>query len=478
MTLADGRAIEGELFIDCSGFRGLLIEEKLGTGYEDWSRWLPCDRAVAVPTPLTGPPDHSPDRRRAAPAGNGASRCSTGWATASSIRARTWSREDAEELLLANLEGEPLAEPRHLSFTAGPAASRLERATSFRSGLSSGFVEPLESTSIHLVQSGIAKLLALFPDQRFNPVERDEYNRQMQDVFEDVRDFIILHYKATRRDDSEFWNYCRTMEVPDSLATKLELWRAKGRIFRQGRELFGTASWVAVLLGQGIVPEEQEPAAECDGPSVHVERDRPDAPKLSAHGRADADATPTSSRGTAPAAGCAGLSAQARTDHAACRPSRTAARCRGSARSSALRQPAVAAQAWKLMKRAGADAEDALVAGTAEAARLAVVEAVQDRIFGRGRAGAERPPSSSHSPSHKAKARLLPGSSRRSRRRRTAHSRAGERTIVGASTTRSSQPWSSFSSSTGSPTTDSPSGASAWPHSEVRSCTRFPSFLK
>ena len=138
-------------------------------------------------------------------------------------------------------------------------------------GLSSGFVEPLESTSIHLIQSGIAKLLALFPDRRFDPVERDEYNRQMQEVFEDVRDFIILHYKATRRDDSDFWRYCRTMEVPASLERKLELWRSKGRVFREGRELFGTPSWVAVLLGQGIFPEEQEPAAHAVDPATAAE---------------------------------------------------------------------------------------------------------------------------------------------------------------------------------------------------------------
>jgi tryptophan halogenase len=176
-------------------------------------------------------------------------------------------RSDAEALLLANLEAEPLAEPRHLSFTAG--RRRLAwKANVVSLGLSSGFVEPLESTSIHLIQSGIAKLLALFPDRRFDPVERDEYNRQMQDVFEDVRDFIVLHYKATRRDDSDFWKYCRTMDVPDSLAAKLELWRSKGRLFREGRELFGTASWVAVLLGQGIVPEEQEPALNAIDPAM------------------------------------------------------------------------------------------------------------------------------------------------------------------------------------------------------------------
>jgi tryptophan halogenase len=261
VTLADGRSVEGDLFIDCSGFRGLLIEEKLGTGYEDWSRWLPCDRAVAVQSALTGPPD--PFTRSTARA--------AGWQWRIPLQHRMGNglvyssahlaSEEADALLLANLESEPLGQLRHLSFTAG--RRRLAwNGNVVAMGLSSGFIEPLESTSIHLVQSGIAKLLALFPDRRFNPVERDEYNRQMQDVFEDVRDFIILHYKATRRDDSDFWNYCRTMDVPDKLVAKLELWRSKGRIFRQGAELFGTESWVAVLLGQGIVPEENEPAAE------------------------------------------------------------------------------------------------------------------------------------------------------------------------------------------------------------------------
>jgi tryptophan 7-halogenase len=260
VRLADGQTIAGELFIDCSGFRGLLIAEKLGTGYEDWSRWLPCDRAVAVPTGLTGPPD--PFTRATARA--------AGWQWRIPLQHRMGNglvyssahleRDDAEKLLLASLERESLAEPRHLSFTAG--RRRLAwNANVVSLGLSTGFIEPLESTSIHLVQSGIAKLLALFPDRTFNPVERDEYNRQLREVFEDVRDFIILHYKATRRDDSEFWNYCRTMDVPDKLAGKLELWRTKGRLFRDGYELFATPSWVAVLLGQGMVPADHEPAA-------------------------------------------------------------------------------------------------------------------------------------------------------------------------------------------------------------------------
>jgi tryptophan halogenase len=267
VTLTDGTEVAGDLFIDCSGFRGLLIEQTLATGYDDWSRWLPCDRAVAVPCGYSGQPD--PFTRSTAR--------SAGWQWRIPLQHRMGngyvyssahlSDADAEASLLASLEGEPLAEPRRLAFTAG--RRRLAwNANVVSLGLSSGFIEPLESTSIHLVQSGIVKLLALFPDRRFDPVERDEYNRQMKDVYEDCRDFIILHYKATRRSDSAFWDYCREMDVPDSLARKIELWRAKGRLFREGRELFGTPSWVAVMLGQGIVPEDTEPAADALDPAM------------------------------------------------------------------------------------------------------------------------------------------------------------------------------------------------------------------
>lgn len=267
VTLADGQSIAGDLFIDCSGFRGLLIEDTLKTGYVDWSHWLPCDRAVAAPCALPGPPD--PFTRSTAR--------SAGWQWRIPLQHRMGNglvyasayldRDAAEATLRANLEGELLAEPRHLAFTGG-RRRLFWNGNVVSLGLSSGFVEPLESTSIHFIQSGIAKLLALFPDKRFDPAERDEYNRQMAEVFEDVRDFIILHYKATRRDDSEFWNHCRTMTVPDSLAGKIALWDAKGRLFREGKELFGTASWVAVLLGQGVVPRDVEPAAAAIDPSM------------------------------------------------------------------------------------------------------------------------------------------------------------------------------------------------------------------
>lgn len=270
ITLADGSDIAGDLFIDCSGFRGLLIEEALKTGYEDWSRWLPCDRAVAIPSRYPGQPD--PFTRCTARA--------AGWQWRIPLQHRMGnglvysssniSDDDAEALVLANLEGEPLAAPRRLAFKAG--RRRLTwNANVISLGLSSGFIEPLESTSIHLIQSGIVKLLALFPDKRFNPVERNEYNRQMREIYEDARDFIILHYKATRRDDSDFWKHCQTMDVPDSLQRKLDLWQAKGRLFREHHELFGTASWVAVLLGQGVVPQGHEPAADALDPVMIAE---------------------------------------------------------------------------------------------------------------------------------------------------------------------------------------------------------------
>jgi tryptophan halogenase len=184
--------------------------------------------------------------------------------------------DEAERVLLANIEGQTTSEPRRLRFITGRRRECWSRNV-VSMGLSSGFVEPLESTSIHMIQSGIAKLIALFPDKRFNPVERKEYNRQMRELYEDVRDFIVLHYNATKRTDSEFWNQVKTMSIPDSLSEKLELFRAKARLFRDGFELFATPSWVAVCLGQHVTPETYEPAVDAldeDKISVALEQMR------------------------------------------------------------------------------------------------------------------------------------------------------------------------------------------------------------
>jgi tryptophan halogenase len=261
VKLADERTIEGELFIDCSGFRGLLIEQALETGYEDWTQWLPCDRAIAVPSRLSGPPD--PFTRSTAH--------DSGWQWRIPLQHRMGnghvyssahiSDDDAERVLLDNLEEEPLAAPRRLSFTTGRRKLAWNRNV-VSLGLSTGFVEPLESTSIHMIQAGIARLLQLFPDLRFNPLEREEYNRRIEQLFEWVRDFIILHYKATRRQDSEFWKQCAAMSIPASLEQKIEQFRNKGRVFAEGLELFNSTSWVSVMLGQQIIPEGYDPTVD------------------------------------------------------------------------------------------------------------------------------------------------------------------------------------------------------------------------
>lgn len=261
VKLGDGQTVPGELFIDCSGFRGLLIEQALETGYEDWTHWLPCDRAIAVPSKLSGPAD--PFTRSTAH--------SSGWQWRIPLQHRMGnghvyssahiSDDEAERVLLDNLEGEPLAEPRRLSFTTGRRKQAWNRNV-VSLGLASGFVEPLESTSIHLIQAGIARLINVFPDRRFNPLERDEYNRNMKKGFEWIRDFIILHYKATERDDSEFWNQCRDMDIPPGLSERIEHFRNKGRIFAEGVELFPVTSWVSVMMGQHIVPEDYDPVVD------------------------------------------------------------------------------------------------------------------------------------------------------------------------------------------------------------------------
>ena len=268
---ADGERIEADLFIDCSGFRGLIIEEALHAGYEDWTHWLPCDRALAVPSQSMAPP--TPYTRSTAG--------SAGWRWRIPLQHRVGngyvyssahlSDEAAREELLAGLDGPALADPRPLRFTTGRRRSQWVK-NCVALGLSSGFLEPLESTSIHLIQSGVSKLMAMFPDATFDPCLVAEYNRLSRIQFEQVRDFIILHYKASRRDDTAFWRQVRDMEVPETLARRMELFRSSGRFFRYEDELFAEASWIAVMLGQGIEPAVHDPLA--DGMDLDIVRKR------------------------------------------------------------------------------------------------------------------------------------------------------------------------------------------------------------
>jgi tryptophan halogenase len=261
VTMDDGRIVEADLFIDCSGFRGLLIEGALKTGYDDWSHWLPCDRAVAVPCERVSDP--VPYTRSTARTG--------GWQWRIPLQHRTGNgyvfssrfidEADATADLLGQLDGRPLADPRTLRFTTGRRRKAWNKNV-VALGLASGFIEPLESTSIHMVQSGIANLLALFPTRAFEQAETDRYNRVVAYEAERIRDFIVLHYNATQRTDSAFWDYVRTMSVPDSLAEKYEIFRSRGRVFRENEELFNDTSWFAVLTGQNIAPASYDPVAD------------------------------------------------------------------------------------------------------------------------------------------------------------------------------------------------------------------------
>jgi tryptophan 7-halogenase len=261
VVLESGARIEGDLFLDCSGFRGLLIEQVLESGFEDWSAWLPCDRAFAVACESSG--DFQPlTRSTARPAG---------WQWRIPLQNRTGngyvyssahvSDDEAAATLLANLDGAPLADPRPLRFKAGHRR-KAWIGNVVALGLAGGFLEPLESTSIHLVQSGVARLMTLFPTRRFDPLEVERYNRATTQEYVDIRDFLVFHYKATERDDSPFWNYCRTLEPPEGLAYKIDMFRRNGRVFREHDELFTETSWLSVMVGQGIEAGGYHPAAD------------------------------------------------------------------------------------------------------------------------------------------------------------------------------------------------------------------------
>jgi tryptophan halogenase len=252
VRLTDGREVDGDLFIDCSGMRALLIGDALGVGYEDWNHWLLCDRAQAVPS--AGVEPITPYVRCTADKGGWRwriplqHRVGNGYVYASQLLAD----EDAAEGLLANLDAEPLADPRIVRFRPGRRLKAWDRNV-IALGLSSGFLEPLESTSIHLIQTGIHRLLAMFPSAGFSAADIDEFNRQANTEYEDIRDFIIAHYKVTRRSGDPFWDHVREMDVPDSLKERLELFRSSGRFFKHNaQELFAEESWVQVLIGQGL----------------------------------------------------------------------------------------------------------------------------------------------------------------------------------------------------------------------------------
>ncbi|WP_300974938.1 tryptophan halogenase family protein [Sphingomonas sp. LHG3406-1] len=270
VVLDTGERIEGDLFIDCSGFRGLLIEEALGSGYEDWRRWLPCDRAVALPT--VGDANPLPYTRATALAAGWSWRIplqhrnGTGYVYCSAAL----SDDQAAEVITSRAEGEIIGDPRLLRFTPGRRRKMWNRNV-VALGLASGFIEPLESTSIHLIQAGISKLLAMLPDRGFNPVLEEEYNRLTQRQIEQVRDFVILHYKANERSDTDFWRQLAGMHIPDGLMGKITLFEENGRIFRHEDDLFSEASWVAVMLGQGVRPRRLDPLAATAGSAADQE---------------------------------------------------------------------------------------------------------------------------------------------------------------------------------------------------------------
>ena len=261
VMMENGERVEGDLFIDCSGFRGLLIEQTLKTGYDDWSQWLPCDRAMAVPCESAGP--LTPYTRVTALA--------AGWQWRIPLQHRVGngyvysskciSDDEAAATLLANLDGKALADPRPLRFVTG-MRKKFWNKNVIALGLASGFMEPLESTSIYLVQSGIQRLLSLFPDNDFDPLLSARFNREASFEYERIRDFLILHYNATQRDDTPFWNDCRTMSIPDTLRETIDMFRNGGRYFRNGEDFFALPSWVQVMLGQGIVPRTYHPIVD------------------------------------------------------------------------------------------------------------------------------------------------------------------------------------------------------------------------
>jgi len=261
LTLEDGQVLQGDFFIDCTGFAGLLIEKTLKAGYKDWSELLPVNHAVACA--CTQEEDPIPYTRATAK--------DAGWQWRIPLQHRLGNGyvfsnkflapEAAEKELMESLEGSPLADPKHIKFTTGHRKKFWEK-NCLSLGLAAGFMEPLESTSIHLIQTGLSRLMAQFPDKNFNQKDIDYYNRRTEDEYIRVRDFLILHYKASVRTDTPFWQYIQNAAMPDKLREKIELYKENGRIFREDNELFNETSWLAVMHGQGLRPKSYHPVAD------------------------------------------------------------------------------------------------------------------------------------------------------------------------------------------------------------------------
>jgi tryptophan halogenase len=257
VTLRDGHVLSGDLFIDCSGFKSLLIGSTIGSDFIDWSHYLPCDRALALPTARSGPP----------PPFTRATADRAGWRWQIPLQHRTGNgyvyssafidQDEAHRRLVEGADGVPLADVLPLRFRTGHRRSFWEK-NCIAIGLAGGFIEPLESTSIHLAQVGIQRLINLWPGRGFNAAETAHYNRSMTADYELVRDLIVLHYSATQRDDTEFWRYVGNMTIPDTLASKLSMFRFSGRIIPNPEDLFTEHSWLAVMLGQGIEPQNYD----------------------------------------------------------------------------------------------------------------------------------------------------------------------------------------------------------------------------
>lgn len=268
LHLNEARRIDGDLFIDCTGFRALLLGETLKVGFEDWTHWLPCDRAYAAPTVRTGAP--APYTRSTA--------MTAGWQWRIPLQHRDGnglvfasafqSETDALDAFAGNLPADRLMDPKLLRFTTGRRKTFWHK-NCVAIGLAAGFLEPLESTSIMLIQNGIARLQYYFPDAGFDQPDIDAYNQAMTREYEDIRDFLILHYNAGTRDDSEFWRYCTAMPVPDTLRHRMDLFQSRGRIPEERGEQFRLHSWLAVMWGQGLRPRAPDPLTlSIDGKAV------------------------------------------------------------------------------------------------------------------------------------------------------------------------------------------------------------------